>query len=83
MFVCVCNAVTDQRIKTVVRDGAVSLQQVRRCTGLGSGCGCCIPEARRLIEETLAARAIKSTELGGTATAQREPLLLQESALLG
>lgn len=83
MFVCVCKAVTDHRIKTVVHDGAESLRQVRQCTGLGSVCGRCIPEARVLIIETLAAQPGESAALCGTAAAQSEPIPLRALALTG
>lgn len=83
MYVCVCKAVTDHRIKAVVRDGAGSLRQVRQCTGLGSGCGRCIPEARMLIVETLAAQSGDSATLHETVAARPGSIPLRTLALTG
>lgn len=56
MFVCVCKAVSDRQIRCSVReDGVTSLRELARLHGLGTCCGKCVPDARRLLGETLAA----------------------------
>jgi bacterioferritin-associated ferredoxin len=54
MFICVCKAVSDKRIRRAVADGATTVRDLSRSTGLGTCCGKCVPAARELLEETLA-----------------------------
>lgn len=51
MYVCVCHAVTDRQMRQAAAEGVCSLRGLRESLGLGSGCGRCIPEARRLLEQ--------------------------------
>lgn len=53
MYVCICNAVTDQQIRNEVLDGAGSLREVSRRLGVATCCGKCGKCARRLVRETL------------------------------
>ncbi|HEX4871187.1 MAG TPA: bacterioferritin-associated ferredoxin [Nevskiaceae bacterium] len=66
MYICVCKAVSDSRIRRLVADGASSLREVARDTGLGSCCGKCVPAAREVLGEAL------------QQTAQSRPLRLSE-----
>ena len=54
MYVCLCRAVTDKAIKQAVENGADSFREVRDELDIGTCCGMCVPEARQLIDETLA-----------------------------
>lgn len=54
MYVCICHAVTDTQIKQSVENGCCSYREVRDCHNVGKTCGRCVPEARQLIDETLA-----------------------------
>lgn len=56
MYICICKAVTDKRIARAVGDGATTLKDLRERTGLGSGCGKCVPQAYRLLKDALDAR---------------------------
>lgn len=49
MYVCICNAVTDQMIRAAAREGAVSLEDLRALTGCASGCGSCADFAREIL----------------------------------
>ncbi len=55
MYVCVCKAVSDRRIRALAQAGkARTLAELRRETGLGSCCGRCVPCARSVLAEALA-----------------------------
>lgn len=54
MYVCLCRAVTDGQIRDSVENGASSFREVRDELDLGTCCGRCVPEARALIDQTLA-----------------------------
>lgn len=53
MYVCVCQAVSDQDIRSAVTRGARTFEDVRTCTGCTTSCGCCEAEARKLVEASL------------------------------
>ena len=55
MFICVCKAVSDKRIRRAVAEGATTVRDLSRSTGLGTCCGKCVPAARELLEDTLEA----------------------------
>lgn len=54
MYVCLCRAVTDHQIRESVQNGAHDFRAVREELDVGTCCGRCVPEARELIDETLA-----------------------------
>jgi bacterioferritin-associated ferredoxin len=64
MYVCVCKAVSDTRIKRLVSEGACTLRDLARETALGSCCGKCVPAARAVLSEALSAQPIRLSELG-------------------
>lgn len=67
MYVCVCKAVSDRRIRALAADGRVrSLADLRRETGLGTGCGRCVPCARAVLADAV-------REAGRTAAALPVP----------
>ena len=57
MYICVCHAVTDKQIKSSVENGCCSYREIRDCHNVGKTCGRCVPEARELINNTLASLA--------------------------
>ncbi len=59
MYVCCCVGVTDKTIRTAIREGACSVEEVTRCSGAGSRCGACKPEIQSLIAQ--ASDVISST----------------------
>lgn len=53
MYICVCKAVTDTRIRTAVERGsALTLRDLTRELSVGTGCGKCVPAARELLDRT-------------------------------
>lgn len=52
MYVCLCNAITDNVIRNAVRQHQPqSLKQLRQIVPIGTGCGKCIRQARLILEE--------------------------------
>jgi bacterioferritin-associated ferredoxin len=49
MYICTCNAITERQIEGAVELGCTSVAQLGRDLGLGSCCGKCVPEARKLL----------------------------------
>ncbi|HEY5717000.1 MAG TPA: (2Fe-2S)-binding protein [Motiliproteus sp.] len=50
MYVCVCKGISDTQLQQAVADGADTLRQASRRTGLGTQCGKCVCFARERIE---------------------------------
>ena len=55
MYVCICRAVTDKEVESVIHEGAQSVADVTRACGAGGDCGSCQGE----IEQMLDARCIE------------------------
>jgi bacterioferritin-associated ferredoxin len=51
MYTCICNNVTEREIRGAVNLGSVTLGDLRRDLGVGSCCGKCEPDARRILRE--------------------------------
>ncbi|MBI4292907.1 MAG: (2Fe-2S)-binding protein [Betaproteobacteria bacterium] len=51
MYICLCNAVTENDIQACVREGACSLSDLQRCLGVGTCCGRCTHAARQVLHE--------------------------------
>lgn len=51
MYICICNGITEREIRGAASLGSTSLSDLRRDLGVGSCCGKCEPEARRIIGE--------------------------------
>ena len=56
MYVCICRAVTDTTIRRAVEEGVRTLPELSRETGAGTQCGSCVPTARAILDEALAAQ---------------------------
>lgn len=72
MYICLCKAVSDRRIRKAVGEGASSLRELSRDLGLGTVCGKCVPIARGVLQEALASQpgpAMKLADLGAPAYA--------------
>ncbi|MGQ0528578.1 MAG: bacterioferritin-associated ferredoxin [Panacagrimonas sp.] len=63
MIICVCKAVSDKSIRRAVGEGLSSLRELSRETGLGTCCGKCVPQAREVLGNALAAQPIKLADL--------------------
>jgi bacterioferritin-associated ferredoxin len=55
MYVCVCNAVTEDDVRGCVLAGACSTREVRSACGMRPGCGACTKRLRTLVSESLTA----------------------------
>jgi bacterioferritin-associated ferredoxin len=53
MYVCICKAVSERRIRQAVSAGATTLRDLREQTGLGTNCGKCVPQAYQYLRDTL------------------------------
>ena len=52
MFVCICNAVTDQEIRKAIKEGVSNLGELQRCLGVAANCGQCACTAEGMLEES-------------------------------
>lgn len=50
MYLCVCNAVTENDIRQAVASGARNFAAVCEATGCSTCCGCCEPVVRELVD---------------------------------
>ena len=53
MYVCICKAVSEKRVARAVAEGATTLKDLRETTGLGTGCGKCVPQAYQQLRDAL------------------------------
>lgn len=53
MFVCLCHGITDSEVKTTVRRGATSVDDVTEKCGAGSGCGMCKEQIQDIIDDEM------------------------------
>ncbi len=53
MFVCICNAVSDQQIADAVKAGAHDIEAVQEILLISTACGTCKPTAEAVIANTL------------------------------
>ena len=56
MYVCLCKGVTDRAIRRAVCGGCVTFSELQRCTGVGTQCGKCSSDARRVMNQAQAKR---------------------------
>ncbi len=50
VIICDCHAVSERRIRELVRSGATSVRDVQRRTGAGSGCSGCLSALREVVQ---------------------------------
>lgn len=63
MIVCVCHGVPCKRIRSVILDGAHSVDAVGEACGAGTDCGACREVIEDLIEESVPAEARRRSRL--------------------
>ncbi|HEX5205458.1 MAG TPA: (2Fe-2S)-binding protein [Actinoplanes sp.] len=51
MYVCVCQMVRENEVRSAIRSGARSEESVGDACGAGTGCGSCLDRICELIEE--------------------------------
>lgn len=53
MIICHCHAVNDRQIKEAVANGIDTVCGLNRELQVGNTCGQCLPQVRRVLEQTL------------------------------
>jgi bacterioferritin-associated ferredoxin len=72
VYVCLCQGVTDRKVRKAIGHGATTVEEVGRACGAGTGCGGCRPE----IEAMLCAGSPERTSVRTEAvSADRVPVL--------
>ncbi|WP_055586458.1 (2Fe-2S)-binding protein [Peterkaempfera griseoplana] len=49
MYVCSCHAVTEQRVREEIQDGASTPREIARGCGAGTDCGSCVRRIQALL----------------------------------
>lgn len=65
MWVCHCKGVTDGQIRSAISAGARSVPEIGTYCRAGTGCGGCLPEVCRLLDDHLTSEAYYAS-LGGS-----------------
>ncbi len=73
MYVCICNAITDQQIRDAAEAGAGDLWALQHELGVGSQCGSCKESAAEILRE------LRSKDAQKTGVAQ--PVLYQPNTV--
>jgi bacterioferritin-associated ferredoxin len=53
-LVCICNVVSGNEIKTALKKGATTTDDIQKMTGAGTSCGKCLVVVDGLVEKYLA-----------------------------
>ena len=64
MWVCHCKGVTDRQIRSAINAGARSVLEIGAHCRAGTGCGGCVPEVCRLLEDHLTGQAFYAASCG-------------------
>ena len=68
MYICICNQINDRHIASAVRRGARSLDDLKCELDVGTCCGKCADDARRVIENTLISERAAAVAAGPALT---------------
>lgn len=52
MYVCVCRAVSERRIRQAAAEGCTALSELQARLGVGTVCGKCVPAARSVLTQS-------------------------------
>lgn len=63
MYVCICNAITDHKIKEAVSAGASSLTDLKDQLGVASCCGCCVDLASSFLSVNPTANLVATSSI--------------------
>jgi bacterioferritin-associated ferredoxin len=72
MIVCICQNVSDRKIRQAVDAGAITMPQLRDQLGVGICCGKCHPHAKQVLREGL--ESMKARERVQPLMFQRNPI---------
>ncbi|GAA2718021.1 (2Fe-2S)-binding protein [Actinocorallia aurantiaca] len=70
MYVCICNAVTEDAVHECLASGAQNTRQVKEGCGMKPGCGTCTRRIRAMVSEWKTASELMDAFTGGPATLQ-------------
>jgi len=62
MVVCVCNNVSERRIREAARQGVGTLEELSEHLGVATGCGTCAECARECLSEALTETAAEAAQ---------------------
>jgi bacterioferritin-associated ferredoxin len=62
MYVCICNALTDQQIVTAIEQGARTVAEAYRTLGVEINCGHCTCMAQDLIDDVARPGLLQAAE---------------------
>jgi bacterioferritin-associated ferredoxin len=62
VIVCLCEGLSERVIEQAVRDGATTVRAVARSTGAGTGCGSCVCDVRRILDQARGSAAAPRPE---------------------
>lgn len=51
MYICICNALTDKQIRSMLGEAAGSTAKVYACLGCRPQCGKCVPYVRNMVRQ--------------------------------
>ncbi len=68
MYVCICNAVTEDDVRSCIASGACSPREVKAACGMKPGCGTCTKRLYALISEYRTASELVDAITGGPAS---------------
>ena len=71
MFVCVCHAVSDVKVREAIEAGARTREDVTFACGAGGDCGACHGHIEDMIEEHLESRPERDEQLVAVADLAR------------
>jgi bacterioferritin-associated ferredoxin len=57
MIVCICQNVSDRKIRQAVNDGVTTMPRLRDELGVGTCCGKCHPHAKQVLRECVESAA--------------------------
>ena len=84
MIVCICNNVSDRKIRQAVDAGMTSMAELRDHLDIGTCCGKCHPSAKRVLRDCLAENApaqLHAVQHSHPAHAQPQPILFYPNTL--
>ena len=64
MWVCLCKGVTDRQIRAAIAAGARTSAEISARCRAGTGCGGCVPELCRMLQDHLARQIFEETPAG-------------------
>ena len=80
MYVCVCNAITEDQLRQAIAAGAKNLDDLREALGLGDQCGKCLEDMRQYFSEEASVMALQTQTYIGSAARSRAHNALGEQA---